>query len=193
VIIYLRVDHPVPPGRIASFYAIPGTSCQATLMSPSGTIGRRPAKRTRRSAPLPNDPVGPRTSASSIELFTLALWRRQSGTKLALCESRASLLVAAPSLSPSPCLGALSFSIRNLSFFLAETDFFREGLRGDSNIGKRKLAQIAGVPLDYLGFILLTVRNKTKSPFPQRVCMSSVPNSRLSLLPVYFWKEVINE
>ena len=78
-------------------------------------------------------------------------------------------------------------------FFLAETDFFREAPRGDSNIGKRKLAQIAGVPLDYLGFILLTVRNKTKSPFPQRVCMSSVPNSRLSLLPVYFWKEVINE
>jgi hypothetical protein len=29
--------------------------------------------RTRRSASLPNDPVEPRTSASSVELFTLAL------------------------------------------------------------------------------------------------------------------------
>ena len=69
-----------PPGRIASFHAIPGTSCQATLTSPSGTIGRRattiklglsdgtpPAKRTRRSASLPNGSVGPS--------FTLALWR----------------------------------------------------------------------------------------------------------------------
>jgi hypothetical protein len=35
---YSRVNHPVPPGRIASFYVIPGTSCQATLMRPSGTM-----------------------------------------------------------------------------------------------------------------------------------------------------------
>jgi hypothetical protein len=32
---------PVPPGRIAFFYASPGTSYLATLMSPSGTISRR--------------------------------------------------------------------------------------------------------------------------------------------------------
>src|SRR5215469_140282 len=50
--------------------------------------------RTRRSASLPNDPVGPRTSASSVEPFTLALWRQLGATKQALSESRASLCAA---------------------------------------------------------------------------------------------------
>jgi len=35
------------------------------------------------------------TSTSSVELFTLALWRRRGATKQALSESRASVLVAA--------------------------------------------------------------------------------------------------
>jgi len=40
----LLPNHPVPPGRIPSFYAIPGTSCLATLMRPSGTISCRAIK-----------------------------------------------------------------------------------------------------------------------------------------------------
>jgi len=44
----LLAHHPVPPGRIVSFNGIPGTSCLATLMRPSGTISRRPI--TKKSA-----------------------------------------------------------------------------------------------------------------------------------------------
>jgi hypothetical protein len=40
--------------------------------------------------------VGPRTSASSVEPFALALWRQGGATKQALCELRLSFLVAAP-------------------------------------------------------------------------------------------------
>jgi len=40
--------------------------------------------RTRRSASLPHDLVGPRTSASSVEPFTLALWWQRRATKRAL-------------------------------------------------------------------------------------------------------------
>jgi hypothetical protein len=118
-------------------------------MSPSGTIGRPYRQRSCPTAKRLE------TTAQAFQAWAVLLNRFAVRER----SNRAKFL---------PAFGALSFSIRNLSFFLAETDFFREGFRGDSNIEKRKVAQIGGVPLDYLGFILLTVRNKTKSPFPQK-------------------------
>jgi len=52
--------------------------------------------RTRRSASLPNGPVGPRLRRAQSSRFTLALWRKRGATKQALSESRASLSGVAP-------------------------------------------------------------------------------------------------
>src|SRR5215472_2266281 len=48
---------------------------------PCRTLGRDAARPL-----LPNDPVGPRTSASSVEPFTLVLWRQRGATKQTLSE-----------------------------------------------------------------------------------------------------------
>ena len=149
--------------------------------------GAAPQKRRDKARPLlPNDLVGP--------TFTLALWRQRGCdkagplliTRLAFGCGSAASGHSLPSRSPS-------ISIRNPSFFLLKQLSSERVSEGIPILEKGKLAQSARVPLDYLGFILLTVRNKTKSPFPRKVCMSFILNLRLFPLPVRFLKEVINE
>jgi hypothetical protein len=78
--------------------AITGPIIVQRTIDPAGTaMGGRGITRQGRMVTLLNGRSGgPRTSASSVEPFALALWRQGGATKQALCELRLSFLVAAP-------------------------------------------------------------------------------------------------
>jgi hypothetical protein len=94
-------DHPVPSGQIASFYAIPGTSCQATLMSPSGTTSRRAItiklalmerRPYRRHVPTRTAPL-PRAILEDGTVITVPLHRFASGFADCSLQGRLGLLL----------------------------------------------------------------------------------------------------